>query len=118
MACPPAFRYMYHSRFLCFNLATVPLARRQSLTEATDYKTDWTYEEAEALQKAAEEAYLKQFNTETEVPTGAFHRRFKMSATSTTTAVSRDPAAVEACNFNRHIAGSIIATRDDWGGDC
>ena len=36
-----------------------------------------------------------------------------MSATTRETAVS-GLKLVESCNFNRHIAGSIIATRDDW----
>lgn len=52
------------------DLATVPVAYRESLKEGTDYKADWTYEEQQQLLQAEEEAYLKQFNTEPEVPTG------------------------------------------------
>ena len=37
----------------------------------------------------------------------------KMSAITTTTPVS-GLKLLEACNFNRHICASIIATRDDW----
>jgi hypothetical protein len=38
-----------------FDLALVPASKRESLVEGLDYKTDWTFEEAEALQKAQED---------------------------------------------------------------
>jgi hypothetical protein len=58
------------------DLKTVPEAHRRSLTEGTDFKTDWNFEEQEALLKSEEAAYLKQFEAEQpEVPAGGWRNK-------------------------------------------
>jgi hypothetical protein len=54
------------------DLSKVPTAHR--LKEGSDYQTKWTDDERAQLQKTGEDAYLKQFETESPV-TGAAVRR-------------------------------------------
>lgn len=49
------------------DLSQVPASHRESLKEGTDYKSQWTDEERLQLMKAEEDAYLKQFETESPV---------------------------------------------------
>src|SRR6516164_6069008 len=46
------------------HLTRVPREHRKSLKEGSDYATKWTREEQLLLQKAAQDAYLKQFQPE------------------------------------------------------
>jgi hypothetical protein len=46
------------------DLTRVPSELRKSLKEGSDYATKWTREEQQQLQKAAQDAYLKQFQPE------------------------------------------------------
>lgn len=49
-----------------FDLARVPESKRPSLVEGLDFKSDWTYQELEEMQKEQEDIYAgtKQFETE------------------------------------------------------
>ena len=49
-------------------LARVPPSHRESLKEGSDYVTKWSLEQQKQLQMAAEDTYLKQFETETAAP--------------------------------------------------
>ena len=46
------------------DLEAVPPSHRRSLKEGEDYKIEWTNEERAEVQKAAQDAHLKQFETE------------------------------------------------------
>jgi hypothetical protein len=52
------------------DLSKVPAAMRQKLKEGEHFKTDWSFEDQAEVRRAAKEAYLKQFETESAVPTG------------------------------------------------
>jgi hypothetical protein len=45
-------------------LARVPASKRQSLKEGEDYRSQWTFEEAEALRKSAQDIYQQQLEAE------------------------------------------------------
>jgi hypothetical protein len=46
------------------DLSHVPASHRQKLKEGSDYAKSWTREQQKQLQKAAQDAYQKQFETE------------------------------------------------------